>query len=162
MNFGITNSNNYVHLYKTVDGLDYSAIKETSAEILSRAQKTDNTLNQIDLSKFTRADNGLNLYDGSLNSDATINLSLQNSGHGINLNNDTLASIKYLNTQAAGDVISKNLDGKIVPMNENTVANVQNTSQTQKISETSKINSIEHENGNPFSAGMNGSGMQNK
>ena len=161
MNFGITFRNNYNGI-KTVDGLDYSTMRQTAEEIFTRAQRSS-VLTSEDLSKFNRVDNGLDLYSGKINAEVVKSLSLQNAGQNVQLNKEVLGKIQYLNAQAAkiaAQSYLKNSDGKI-PVNPNdTVSNAErehaplpNTTELFNIANLAKDR--ESSGGNPFSANSN-------
>ncbi len=165
MNFGITFRNNKEYGLNTVDGLDYSSIRTTAQEIFTRANQNNYVLSQTDLSKFTRVDKGLDLYNGKVDTNLAREISLQNSGKNVQLNNEALEQIQYLNAQAAqiaGQSITKNIDGKI-PVNPNdTVSNAErayaplpNTTQFFSIDNLTKDKSSSN---NPFSANAGSTG----
>lgn len=121
------NAVNYT--YKT--GIDTSILKEVSAEILKRAQaKTMNSGTSV----FKSSDLGLDLYHGKVDSQTARQIAMNNSGMQIQLNQNVLNSIKFLNTQAAQQV-QKNVEGKIA-------FSVYEGAEVQKAAETPKFNSI--------------------
>ena len=85
-------------------GIDSSVLKEVSAEILKRAHAKSGNVN-FNLNTKTPAqikqEQGLNLYNGSVDSNTARQIALNNSGLQIQLNQNVLESIKYLNSQAA-------------------------------------------------------------
>ena len=118
-------------------GIDTTTLKEVSNEILKRAAeknsqyKTSSSSNNI----FKSADMGLDLYKGNLDTKVARQIAMNNSGLQIQLNQEVLQSIQYLNTKAAQNV-QKNVEGKItVALNEG----VGNTSKTEA---ATKFNSI--------------------
>lgn len=124
--------------YKT--GLDTSVLKEVSQEILRRAAEKNNQSNTQKVnSLFQKADLGLDLYNGKVDAQTARQIALNNSAIGVQLDSKTLASIAFLNSQAAQAVaankVQKNVDGKI------TVAVNETTAET-KIKEAPKFNSI--------------------
>ena len=112
-------------------GLDTSVLKEVSAEILKRAHaKAENAA--ANAGAFRTVDVGIDLYkaDGQIGKQVALN----NSGLQIQLNQNVLESIKYLNTQAAQQT-QKNVEGKIA-------FSVYEGTDVQKAAEPPKFNSI--------------------
>lgn len=107
-------------------GIDTSVLKEVSQEILKRAAEKNNqfnvntsTVNNI----FKPADIGLDLYKGNVDSNVARQVALNNSGLQIQLNQEVLASIQYLNAKAAQN-IQKNVEGKITIALQEGVGNI--------------------------------------
>ena len=124
---------NYTQNYKT--GIDTSILKEVSAEILKRAQaKAANIQTGASNSVFRPQELGLDLYNGKIDSQTAKQIALNNSGLQIQLNQNVLESIKFLNTQAAQNV-QKNVEGKIA-------FSVYEGTDVQKAAEMPKFNSI--------------------
>ncbi len=122
---------NYTQNYKT--GIDTSILKEVSAEILKRAQaKAMKAQTGAMNTSFKAQDLGLDLYQ--VDSQTARQIALNNSGIQIQLNQNVLNSIKFLNTQAAQQV-QKNVEGKIA-------FSVYEGTDVQKAPETPKFNSI--------------------
>lgn len=114
-------------------GIDTSMLKEVSAEILKRAQaKAMNA--QSAQSTFKAADLGLDLYHGKVDTKTARQVAMNNSGLQIQLNQNVLNSIQFLNTQAAQKV-QKNVEGKIA-------FSVYEGADVQKAPEAPKFNSI--------------------
>ena len=112
-------------------GIDTSLLKEVSAEILKRAQaKSMNVANNP--SAFKAADLGIDLYKGD--GQIAKQVAMNNSGLQIQLNQNVLESIKYLNTQAAQQT-QKNVEGKLA-------FSVYESTDVQKAAEPPKFNSI--------------------
>ena len=157
MNFDITLRNNYESI-KTVDGLDYASIKATAQEIFNRA-KSNSVLSESDLSKFTRAEKGIDLYNGKIGTDVAREISLLNSGKTVQLDKAVQAQIQYLNTQAAkiaAQSYVRNIDGKI-PVNPNdAVSNAERAyaplPETTDLFNISNLSKDGNSSGNPFSA----------
>ena len=112
-------------------GIDTSVLKEVSQEILKRAAEKNNqfnintsTVNNI----FKPADIGLDLYKGNVDTKIARQVALNNSGFQIQLNQDVLASIQYLNAKAAQNV-QKNVEGKITIALQEGVGNTSKTEQ---------------------------------
>lgn len=87
-----------------LNGIDKSVLKQVSQEILKRANG-NNAKFDVNASFKTAAqakqELGLNLYNGSVDANTAKQIALNNSGLQIQLNQNVLNSIKYLNTQAA-------------------------------------------------------------
>ncbi|MCM1010883.1 MAG: hypothetical protein NC390_08450 [Fusobacterium sp.] len=120
-------------------GIDTGVLKQVSQEILKRANAKNADFN-VNNSAFktasqARQELGLNLYNGSVDSNTARQIALNNSGLQIQLNQNVLESIKYLNTQAA-QRNANNLEGRLtVDVNEITTKVVapENPTLTQGI-----------------------------
>lgn len=131
MSLGVYNSQ-----FKT--GIDTSVLKEVSQEILKRAAEKNNQFNVNSSSVsgfFKSADLGLDLYKGNVDSQTARQIAMNNSGLQIQLNQNVMQSIQYLNAKAAQN-IQKNVEGKI------TVALNEGVGNARQIDETPKFNSI--------------------
>ena len=116
--------------YKT--GIDASVLKEVSAEILKRAHaKTAG--NNVHTS-FRTVDLGVDLYQGKVDTQIARQVAMNNSGLQIQLNQNVLDSIQFLNSQAA-QKIQKNVEGKLAFA-------VYEGTDVQKAAEMPKFNSI--------------------
>ena len=116
-------------------GIDTSILKEVSAEILKRAQaKAMNAQTGSVRTAFKAADLGLDLYQGKVDSATARQVAMNNSGMQIQLNQNVLDSIKFLNSQAAQNV-QKNVEGKIA-------FSFFEGADVQKAAEAPKFNSI--------------------
>lgn len=113
-------------------GIDASVIKEVSAEILKRAHAK--TAQNVQQSNFTEAKYGVDLYKGQVDASTARQIALNNSGLQIQLNENVLNSIKFLNSQAAQQV-AKNVEGKLAFA-------VYEGADVQKAPEMPKFNSI--------------------
>lgn len=93
-------------------GVDIAALKDVSREILqkSKAQPTD--LSQLDLSKFKRVEQGIDLYAGKVDSSIARNIAMQNSSMQVQPNQNILASVQFLNAQASQN-LHKAVEGKM-------------------------------------------------
>ena len=113
-------------------GIDASVIKEVSAEILKRAHAK--TAQNVQQSVFTAAELGVDLYQGKVDSTTARQIAMNNSGLQVQLNENVLNSIKFLNSQAAQQV-AKNVEGKLAFA-------VYEGTEVQKAPEMPKFNSI--------------------
>ena len=115
MSLGITlNNRNYI---------DTSAVNEITKQIFAKAEtKTVDTTASVDLSKFRRPEVGIDLYSQRTNIDTAKFVAVRNAGLDINLNQNFIANVQYLNTMAAmgNNKVQKNVEGKIAsPVAEN-------------------------------------------
>ena len=97
------------------NGIDKSVLKEVSQEILKRAHAKNaefNVNSSFKTASQAKQEFGLNLYNGSVDSNTARQIALNNSGLQIQLNQNVLDSIKYLNSQAA-QRNANNLDGRL-------------------------------------------------
>src|SRR5574344_178946 len=120
-------------------GIDKSVLREVSQEILKRAAQKNSQYavsnTQTVNNTFKPADIGLDLYKGNVDNATAKQIALNNSGLQIQLSQNVLNSIKYLNTQAAQN-IQKNIEGKMT-------ISVNETINGQKITDTvPQFNSI--------------------
>lgn len=117
-------------------GIDTTTLQQVSQEILKRAAEKNSQYNTNAVNHtFKPADIGLDLYKGNVDTQTARQVALNNSGLQIQLNQDVLKSIQYLNTKAAQN-IQKNVEGKI------TVALNEGVGNTAKSESAPKFNSI--------------------
>ncbi len=121
-------------------GIDTTTLKQVSNEILKRAAEKNSQYNTSSVSSntniFKNTQNlGIDLYNGKVDTTVARQVAMNNSGMQIQLNQDVLKSIQYLNSQAAQN-IQKNVEGKI------TVALNEGVGNTQKTEAAPKFNSI--------------------
>ncbi|MDR1168840.1 MAG: hypothetical protein LBK53_08155 [Heliobacteriaceae bacterium] len=96
-------------------GIDTTVLKEVSQEILKRAAEKNS---QYSNSVFNPADIGTDLYKGSVDNNTARQIAMNNSGLQVQLNQNVLETIKFLNSQAAQN-IHKSVGGKItIAVNE--------------------------------------------
>jgi hypothetical protein len=100
-------------------GIDTTTLQQVSQEILKRANEKNSQYNTTSVNNiFKTRDIGLDLYKGNVDTNTARQIAMNNSGLQIQLNQDVLSSIQYLNTKAAQN-IQKNVEGKIaVALNE--------------------------------------------
>lgn len=121
-------------------GIDTTTLKHVSNEILKRAAEKNSQYNtsssSVNNNIFKNVQNiGIDLYKGNVDTTVARQVAMNNSGMQIQLSQDVLKSIQYLNTQAAQN-IQKNVEGKI------TVALNEGVGNTQKAENAPKFNSI--------------------
>ena len=130
--------------------INRSTLQQVSASILKRAEeknsqyKVDNTRNF-----FRKRDIGVDLYSGNVDLRLTKQIALNNSGLQIQLNQETLSKISYLNSMAAQNM-QRNVEGKMtIAVNEITLKEHKhpvNTTNRIVAQETSK----DKKGSNPF------------
>ena len=102
--------------------IDRATLQQVSQSILKRAEQK-NTQYNVDTARnfFQQRDLGVDLYSGKVDSATAKQIAMTNSGFDVQLNQNTLNSIKYLNSMAAQN-IQKNVEGKMtVTVNEITI-----------------------------------------
>lgn len=82
--------------------IDRKTIQQVSKSILQRAEQKNSQYN-VESAKnyFQQRELGLSLYDGKVNTDVAKQIALNNSGLQVQLNQNAMASIQYLNAVAA-------------------------------------------------------------
>lgn len=97
--------------------IDRNAIKEVTENIFTRSDsKNVNIEEKFNLSKFNRPELGIDLYSNKVNAQAASEIAIRNAGLDIKLNQNFIANVQYLNTQAALSNVHqtvKNIDGKM-------------------------------------------------
>lgn len=123
MSFGISsvNSNrNYI---------DTTSVGDVTRQIFANAETKSFDVNTADLSKFRRPEVGIDLYSQRTSLDTTTQIAVRNAGLDINLNQNFIANVQYLNTMAAmgADKVQKNVEGKLIaPVSEGEKSDVKN------------------------------------
>jgi len=144
---------NYNSLYK--NGIDTSVLKDVSNEILRRAaQKNSQYVNSASVQQVNSiakpVELGIDLYQGKIESNVQRQIAINNSLQ-FNFNQTTLASIQYLNSQAA---ITQRVDGKYMPAVNEVVTESQKTRETNSASQFVQIftaaTAKDKEGSNPF------------
>ena len=130
-------------------GIDTSVLKQVSQEILKRAAEKNSQYNTNTSSVnniFKSADIGLDLYKGNVDTNVARQVAMNNSGFQIQLNQNVMQSIQYLNTKAAQNV-QKNVEGKItVALNEG-VGNIQQHDASPKFNSIISMSTGKDKNG---------------
>lgn len=104
------------------NGIDTAALKEVTKQIFQRAnvKNTNSILENADLSKFNRATLGTDLYSAKVNASTASQIAMAKSGMQVNLSENALQSLRYLNNEASKSIF-KAVDGKInANLTENT------------------------------------------
>ena len=144
---------NYSSLYK--HGIDTSMLKDVSQEILRRAAVKNaqytNSVQQSQVTSFAKpVELGIDLYQGKIDTNVQKQIAMNNSFQ-YQLNQETLNSIQYLNSQAA---IARKNDGKYMPVVNEVVTEAQKSSETtgtsQFISIFAASTAKDKEGSNPF------------
>ncbi len=121
-------------------GIDTTTLKQVSNEILKRAaeknsQYNTNSSSVKNIFQSTQQNLGIDLYKGNVDTSVARQVAMNNSGMQIQLSQDALKSIQYLNSQAVNN-IQKNVEGKIsIALNEG-------VGNSQKSEAAPKFNSI--------------------
>ncbi len=121
-------------------GIDTTTLKQVSNEILKRAaeknsQYNTNSSSVKNIFQSTQQNLGIDLYKGNVDTSVARQVAMNNSGMQIQLSQDALKSIQYLNSKAVNN-IQKNVEGKIsIALNEG-------VGNSQKSEAAPKFNSI--------------------
>ena len=130
--------------------INRTTLQQVSASILKRAEEK-NSQYKVDNSQnfFQKRDIGVDLYNGNVDLKLTKQIALNNSGLQIQLNQETLSKINYLNSMAAQN-LQHNINGKMtISVNEITLKEHRfpvNTTNRIVAQETSK----DKKGSNPF------------
>ncbi len=135
--------------------IDTQAINDVAKQIFanSDAKVQSFDVTQADLSKFKRPEAGLDLYSNRNSIEATKQVAIRNAGLDINLNQNFVANVQYLNTQAASQV-TKNVEGKLAaPVAEGESSPAREVVALPKSTEVFKSGNLEKDKrgSNPFS-----------
>ena len=152
MSLGLTainNNRNYI---------DTSAINEVAKQIFSYSESKAASFdtNVVDLSKFRRPEVGIDLYSQRTNMDTAKFVAVRNAGLDINLNQNFIANVQYLNTMAAMNTekVQKNVEGKLIaPVAEGEKSEVKNIFNLPGTIELSNSKNLDKDKrgSNPFS-----------
>ena len=110
--------------------IDTSSVGEVARQIFQNAESKSFDSNKVvDLSKFRRPEVGIDLYSQRTNIDTSRQVAIRNAGLDINLNQNFIANVQYLNTMAAigADKVQKNVEGKLIaPVAEGEKSEIKN------------------------------------
>lgn len=111
--------------------IDTTAINEVARQIFTNAETKTATsdLNNVDLTKFRRPEVGIDLYSQRTNIDTAKFVAVRNAGLDVNLNQNFIANVQYLNTMAAleSQKVQKNVEGKLIaPVAEGEKSEIKN------------------------------------
>ena len=132
-------------------GIDTTTLKQVSNEILKRAaeknsQYNTNSSSVKNIFQSTQQNLGIDLYKGNVDTSVARQVAMNNSGMQIQLSQDALKSIQYLNSQAVNN-IQKNVEGKIsIALNEG-VGNSQKSEAAPKFSSIISLAAGKDKNG---------------
>ena len=151
MSFGITLNTNRNYI-------ETSAINEVAKQIFTNAQAktTTSDLNNVDLSKFRRPEVGIDLYSQRTNLDTAKFVAVRNAGLDVNLNQNFIANVQYLNTMAAmgANKVQKNVEGKMIaPVAEGEKSEIKNVFNLPGTIELTNAKTLDKDKrgSNPFS-----------
>lgn len=136
-------------------GIDTSVLKEVTQQIFKRAESKVVDLQSLDLTKFKRADLGMDLYSGKIDASTARQVAMTNSGMQVSLSENALASLKFLNSEASKNIL-KSVDGKVAfAVNEATTTKTENVIQLPRFNQLIKTSDLgQDKNGsNPFYKG---------
>jgi len=94
------------------NGIDTTAIREITQQIFQKANTQNSVLANADLTKFNRVTLGTDLYSGRVDASTANQIAMTKVDMNVNLSQNTLNSLKYLNSQASKTALN-NVDGKI-------------------------------------------------
>lgn len=110
--------------------IDTSSVGEVARQIFQNAESKSFDINKtVDLSKFRRPEVGIDLYSQRTDIDTSRQVAVRNAGLDINLNQNFIANVQYLNTMAAigADKVQKNVEGKLIaPVAEGEKSEIKN------------------------------------
>lgn len=156
MSLNITNLNSYNNYSSKTNAqsIDVQAAKELKSQLLGEQTTQSVDLDSLNLSKFNRVDLGLDLYNAS--AQQATQVAVRNSGLDVNLNQNFLANVQYLNSQAAVNAhqTTKQVDGKIVvPVSENDQISLREVYALPKAAELFEAQNLDKDKrgSNPFS-----------
>lgn len=136
--------------------IDVSSVNEVAKQIFTKAETKSFDINTADLSKFRRPEVGIDLYSQRTNLDTAKQVAVRNAGLDINLNQNFIANVQYLNTMAAmgTNKVAKNVEGKLAaPVAEGEkyeTRNVFNLPGTIKLTNSKDLDK-DKRGSNPFS-----------
>ena len=100
------------------NGIDTQALKSVTQQIFKRAESKANTKSTVDFSNYQRNNLGMDFYNGRTTAATARQVALANAGLEVQMNNNLVATLQFLNTQAAKSV-HKAVEGKVtVAVNE--------------------------------------------
>lgn len=130
--------------------IDRATLQQVSQSILKRASQKNAQYN-VDNARnfFQQRDLGVDLYSGKVDSATAKQIALTNSGLQVQLNQNTLKSIQYLNSMAAQNV-QKNVEGKMTVAVNEIIVKEQSTPVTAFNGIVSQETSKDKNGSNPF------------
>lgn len=149
------NITNYTSRINT-QAIDAKAVKDITSQILNSQDTQTVNLDNLNLSKFKRAELGLDLYSARTNAEKATQVAIRNAGLDVNLNQNFVANVQYLNSQAAQSVHKTAKEAEkqiIVPATEDNKANLREVFALPKsalVFESQNLNK-DKRGSNPFS-----------
>ena len=137
--------------------IDTSSVGEVARQIFQNAESKSFDSNKVvDLSKFRRPEVGIDLYSQRTNIDTSRQVAIRNAGLDINLNQNFIANVQYLNTMAAigADKVQKNVEGKLIaPVAEGEKSEIRNVFNLPGTIELTNSKTLDKDKrgSNPFS-----------
>lgn len=156
MSLNIANFNTGFNINQRSQAIDVNAVKDITSQILDAKSTQSVDLDNLNLSKFKRVELGLDLYSARTNAQQATQAAVRNAGLDINLNQNFIANVQYLNAQAAQTAhkVTKQVEGKIVvPVTEDNQINLREVFALPKAAqlfETQNLNK-DKRGSNPFS-----------
>lgn len=152
MSLNITNYTSRIN----AQAIDAKAVKDITSQIFDAQDTQTVNLDKLNLSKFNRVDLGLDLYNTRTNAEKATQVAIRNSGIDVNLNQNFIANVQYLNSQAAQNNLktSKEVEGKItLPVNEDNQANLREVFALPKAAQLFESQNLNKDKrgSNPFS-----------
>lgn len=137
------------------NGIDVNNVQKVTSDILSSLENKTVDVSKVDLTRFTRAKQGTDLYSNKVSLDVQRQIAMTNAG--LLDTTPALQSVQMLNAQAAAAIynpktVEKNVEGKM-HVNANaemeTFAEAGNLQASMNVFETNK----DKKGSNPFSFG---------
>ncbi len=149
------NINNYTSRINA-PAIDAQAVKDITSQIFDKQSVQSVDLDNLNLTKFKRVDLGLDLYSNRTNAETASQVAIRNAGIDVKLNQNFIANVQYLNSQAAQSAtkVSKQVEGKIaLPVNEDNQVNLREVFALPKSTELFASQNLNKDKrgSNPFS-----------
>ena len=98
------------------NGIDINNVNKVTADILTSLENKTVDVSKVDLTRFTRATQGVDLYSSKVDLDVQRQIAMTNAG--LLDTTTTLQTVRALNAQAAAQLynpntITKNVEGKL-------------------------------------------------
>lgn len=135
-------------------GIDTAAIKEVTQQIFQKASGQNAVLANADLTKFNRVTLGTDLYSGKVNASDANKIAMAKVDMNVNLSQNALSSLKYLNNLASQSVF-KSVEGKIALPESKEASEIKKTASLPnfgRLTETADLGS-DKRGSNPFYKG---------
>lgn len=135
-------------------GIDAKALREVTQEIFKRAESRSSSTSNLDFTKFQKPELGMDLYNGGIDADTARKVSMTNSGMQVALNENALASLRFLNSEASKSIF-KSVEGKVAPAVSEEAPKTQNVFQLPGFNKLVKASDLgqDKRGSNPFYKG---------